>query len=73
MFQQSGCQRDKACDLYKYLTSQETKPQGPGKISWNFEKFLIAAMEKFLARFSPRTQPDAPEVIEAIEKALAAN
>lgn len=72
MFGKVDVNGDKACDLYKYLTAQETKPQGPGKISWNFEKFLIGRDGKVLARFSPRTQPDAPEVIEAIEKALAA-
>lgn len=72
MFGKVDVNGDKACDLYKYLTSQETKPQGPGKISWNFEKFLIGRDGKVVARFNPRTQPDAPEVIEAIEKALAA-
>lgn len=61
-----------ACPLYKHLTSLETKPAGAGKISWNFEKFLIGRDGKVLARFAPRTAPDAPEVIEAVEAALAA-
>lgn len=72
MFSKVDVNGDKACDLYKYLTSQETKPKGAGKVSWNFEKFLIGRDGKVLARFEPRTQPDAPEVIEAIEKALSA-
>lgn len=72
MFSKVDVNGEKACDLYKYLTTQETKPQGPGKISWNFEKFLIGRDGKVIARFNPRTKPDAPEVIEAIEKALAA-
>ncbi len=72
MFSKVDVNGDKACDFYKYLTSQDTKPQGAGKISWNFEKFLIGRDGKVVARFGPRTEPDAPEVIEAIEKALAA-
>ena len=40
-------------------------------IRWNFEKFLVGADGSVLARFDPRTEPDAPEVIAAIEKALA--
>ena len=71
MFSKVDVNGDKACDLYKYLTTQETKPQGAGKISWNFEKFLIGRDGKVVARFNPRVKPDAPEVLEAIEKALA--
>ena len=60
-----------ACPLYKHLTSLETKPAGAGKISWNFEKFLIGRSGEVVARFSPRTKPDAPEVLKAIEAELA--
>ena len=62
---------DEACPLYKYLTSQKTKPQGPGKITWNFEKFLIGRNGKVVARFDHRTKPDDPEVVKAIEAELA--
>lgn len=62
---------DGACDLYKYLTSLDTKPAEKGKISWNFEKFLVGRDGKVISRFSPRTKPDAPEMISAIEAALA--
>ena len=61
---------EKACDLYKYLTALDTEPQGSGAISWNFEKFLIGRDGDVIARFSPRTKPNAPEVIKAIETAL---
>ena len=40
-------------------------------IGWNFEKFLIGRDGKVLSRFAPRTAPDTPEVLAAIEKALA--
>lgn len=60
-----------ACPLYKYLTALETKPKGPGDISWNFEKFLIGRDGKVVARFAPTTKPDDPAVVKAIEAELA--
>ncbi len=72
MFAKVDVNGDNACDLYKYLTGLETQPQGAGKISWNFEKFLVNREGNVVARFSPQVKPDAPEVIEAIEGALAA-
>ena len=44
----------------------------PGDIKWNFGKFLIGKDGKVIKRFEPRTEPDSPEVIKAIEEALAA-
>ena len=43
----------------------------PGKIAWNFEKFLIGRNGEVVARFAPKTKPDAPEVVKAIEAELA--
>ena len=60
-----------ACDLYKHLKSVNTKPKGPGEISWNFEKFLIGRNGEVIARFEPRMQPDAPEIVKQIETELA--
>jgi glutathione peroxidase len=42
-----------------------------GDIKWNFTKFLIGRDGKLLKRFESQTAPDAPEVIAAIEAALA--
>ena len=53
------------------LTSKETDPKFAGKITWNFEKFLFDRDGKVVARFSPKTQPDSPEVVKAIETELA--
>lgn len=72
MFAKVEVNKDGACDLYKYLTSKEAPPVGKGPISWNFEKFLINRHGELVNRFSPKTKPDAPEVIAAIEKELAA-
>jgi len=62
---------DEACDFYKYLTRQKTEPEGPGKIRWNFEKFVIGRDGRVVARFAPRTKPDDPEILEVIEAELA--
>ena len=62
-----------ACDLYKTLTALDTKPVGPGKISWNFEKFVVGRDGEVVARFSPRTKPDDPAVLKVIEAELAKN
>jgi glutathione peroxidase len=56
--------------LYAALTG-ESSPF-PGEIQWNFGKFIIGKEGRILARFEPRTTPDAKEVTESIEKALAA-
>lgn len=44
----------------------------PGDIRWNFGKFLIDRHGNILKRFEPKTTPDSPEVVQAIEAALAA-
>jgi glutathione peroxidase len=56
--------------LYSALTGKDSP--FPGDIKWNFGKFLIGKDGKILKRFEPQTKPDAPEVIEAVEAALAA-
>lgn len=53
--------------LYKELIGA-----GGKDIGWNFGKFLVGRDGKVIARFEPRTAPDAPEVVKAIEAALAA-
>ena len=58
---------DNAHPLYKKLKKESG---GSDKIRWNFEKFLLDGSGKVIKRFSPRTKPDAPEVIAAIETAL---
>jgi glutathione peroxidase len=57
--------------LYEYLTGPDTNPRFAGKIGWNFAKFLLDRNGSIVARFEPKTEPMAPEVIEAVEKALA--
>jgi glutathione peroxidase len=56
--------------LYTALAGKESP--FPGDIKWNFGKFLVGKDGTILKRFEPKVQPDSPEVIAAIEAALAA-
>ena len=71
MFAKVDVKGETACDLYKFLTSLDTKPKRAGKIGWNFEKFIVNRSGKVVARFGSSTKPDAPEVVEIIERELA--
>ena len=62
---------DKACGLYKHLTKIQTKPKGPGKIGWNFEKFVLDRKGQIIGRFDPQTKPDDEAVVKLIKGALA--
>ncbi|TXD41276.1 glutathione peroxidase [Lujinxingia vulgaris] len=54
--------------LYQFLINSEAG--GGENISWNFEKFLVDREGEVRFRFAPSVQPDAPEVIAAIESLL---
>jgi glutathione peroxidase len=56
--------------LYTNLAGKDSP--FPGDIKWNFSKFLVGRDGKILKRFEPKTAPDAGELTEAIEAALAA-
>ncbi|MFT4028421.1 MAG: glutathione peroxidase [Protaetiibacter sp.] len=57
--------------LYEILHEVPDTDGKAGRVSWNFEKFLIAP-DDTVTRFRPSTQPDDPAVITAIERALPA-
>jgi len=57
--------------LYAQLEETADSEGHAGDIRWNFEKFLVSRDGEVLARFSPLVEPEAPEVVDAIEKALA--
>lgn len=57
--------------LYAELVEVPDPSGYTGNIRWNFEKFLIGPAGTVLARFSPQTDPEDPQVIQAIETALA--
>jgi glutathione peroxidase len=56
--------------LYGWLTAESAGPEGAGDVQWNFTKFLIGRDGRVAARFAPQTDPTAPELVAALEKAL---
>jgi glutathione peroxidase len=57
--------------LYAELKKTPDANGKAGRVSWNFEKFLISP-DGTVRRFRPTTEPDAPEIIAAIEADLSA-
>jgi glutathione peroxidase len=59
---------DEAHPLFEKLTG---KAEGhPGPVGWNFNKFLIGADGRLIARFASDVEPDSEELAKAIDKAL---
>lgn len=56
--------------LYAELTKAADDAGAAGDVQWNFEKFLVTPEGEVARRFRPRTAPDDPEVISAIEAIL---
>ncbi len=57
-------------DIYKELTQLSDDSGHTGDIRWNFEKFVVSADGTKVTRFSPKTTPDDPKVVAAIENGL---
>ncbi|SNX61899.1 glutathione peroxidase [Streptomyces sp. TLI_55] len=57
--------------LYERLVDFADADGHTGDIRWNFEKFLIGRDGTVVARFSPQTEPEAPELVAAVEAQLA--
>jgi len=60
---------DAQVPLYRYLTRESPFP---GKITWNFNKFLIGRSGQVVARFGSHVTPEDPEVVAAVQSAVAA-
>lgn len=70
MYSKISVKGDDKTPLYQFLTDKTANPSTGGEIKWNFTKFLVGRDGKIVARFEPAVKPDAPQVVEAIEKAL---
>jgi glutathione peroxidase len=55
--------------LYAELSSVPDADGTAGDVQWNFEKFLVTP-DGTVTRFRPRTEPSAPEIVDAIEATL---
>lgn len=57
--------------LFDELTAVADASGHTGDVRWNFEKWLLSRDGEVLGRFSPTVEPDAPELVAAIDAALA--
>ena len=57
--------------IYTELTAVPDADGEAGDIQWNFEKFLVGPDGAVLGRFRPRTEPEDPGLVAAIEDSLA--
>ena len=53
--------------LYRELTQTPDAGGKAGRVTWNFEKFLVNPDGR-IKRFRPTTLPDAPEIVETIRE-----
>ncbi len=58
--------------VYEELTTFADADGEAGDIQWNFEKFLVSPEGEVVQRFRPMVDPEAPEVVDAIEANLPA-
>lgn len=58
--------------IYSELTAVPDADGQAGDIQWNFEKFLVGPDGKVAGRFRPPTDPEAPDLVAAIEASLPA-
>ena len=61
---------DERHEIYEELVGTPNEKGDSGDVTWNFEKFLIAADGTVVARFRPKVLPDDPRLVDAV-KALA--
>lgn len=57
---------DDMAPIYQWLTKKEHNAYQDNEVTWNFQKFLINEKGQLVKVFSPRTQPDSKEVLEAL-------
>jgi glutathione peroxidase len=78
LFRQGFCDRNQVAPLYQFLTDKQVSTDKP--VLHNKKRSLRPlarsggiSLSIVLRRFEPDTEPDDPELISAIEKALSAN
>jgi glutathione peroxidase len=57
--------------VFAELTRSPNEKGEAGDVTWNFEKFLVAADGTVIARFSPQVTPEDPSLVDAVRAASA--
>ena len=64
----NGPDRDR---LFEALAQVPDADGQAGDVQWNFEKWLLSRDGEPVGRFRPRVEPEAPELRDAVDRALA--
>ncbi len=59
--------------LYRFLTEKETNPGFSGKITWNFNKFLVDREGRIVNRFDSKVEPLDQRLLDGVETALTSS
>lgn len=70
LFEKIEVNGDERHPLYDELTQVADAEGEAGDIQWNFEKFLVAPGGTSIQRFRPGVEPEAAELVAAIEADL---
>ncbi len=54
-------------EVFAELTKAPNESGEAGDVTWNFEKFLVAADGTVIARFSPGVEPGDPRLVDAVK------
>jgi len=68
LFEKISVKGDDMDPLYQEITGMP-EPIG-GEVMWNFQKYLLDKQGNVVQKFGPRTTPEDPEVVTAIESLL---
>ncbi len=72
LFEKIDVNGDDRHPIFGELTAVADDEGEAGDVQWNFEKFLVSPEGEIVRRFRPTVDPEAPEVIDAIEALLPA-
>ena len=70
LFEKIDVNGDHRHPIYDELTAVADASGEAGDVKWNFEKFLVSPTGAIVGRFRPQVEPEAPELIAAIETNL---
>lgn len=57
----------KQAPIYQWLTHKELNGKENSSVTWNFQKYILDENGELIKHFSPKTDPEDPEIIKIIE------
>lgn len=53
--------------IYQWLTNKNLNGKESSAVTWNFQKYILDEQGQIIKHFSPKTDPEDPEIIRIIE------